>query len=150
MNNKKGDTPMKKTLLIIALLLTFVLTGCNKKEDIIDISKNGYAEKPVFLIFKSDTCSACMEQKPIWDKVTKEYKDSIVFKEIDIQDPKMMDFTNMFEVKSTPTIISLDKYSNISYYETGVHTEEDLKHIFDQILEQAEVIDTIGNTLPNE
>ena len=103
---------INKILLII--LLTLVITGCNNKTYLNEISYKEYQkllennETFILEIMRTD-CSACIGYKPTLKKVTDEYK--IEVKYINTDHISKDEVKNLYkEIDGTPTII---------FYENG-------------------------------
>ena len=80
--------------------------------------------------FSSTFCSPCKLYKPVFDKVTSELKKiypNMTIKEVDIDDEE--ELANKFFITGIPTTIITDDNDAILYKETGVLSEDKLKHL---------------------
>lgn len=107
---------MKGTFFAIALVAVLVFfAGCKKNE----------LPMPALLVFFSVNCSACNEFKPIVEEIKEEYKGKAKIKIYQIDKTPGSDFAASFNVRSTPTVIFLDK-EGTQYFRLDRSASKDL------------------------
>lgn len=95
---------------ILAIIVAFILCGCNKKSNIKEISfdefKNKMENKESFVLYVgNENCSHCEAYKPILESVLEEY--GIFIYHIDnskLTDKESSEFTRYLSISGTPTV----------------------------------------------
>jgi len=59
------------------------------------------AEKPIFVMFSSPTCTYCKQMRPYFEKYASEYKENVIFASIDVV--KTSTIAAKYGVMGTPT-----------------------------------------------
>lgn len=114
-----------------------------------------YKGKPVLINFFASWCLPCREEMPVLEKIVREYQSKgVVFLGIAVDDTedKMKEFIKRYDVTfpvgldktaeiqkafglyGIPTTYFIDKRGVISYFHSGVVTEELLQHELDKLL----------------
>ncbi len=87
------------------------------------------------LKFSSPLCSECKEVKKVVSSVMSDYKDSIIFEDINVSDnsEKSEEMIEQYQISVVPTVIFIDKSGNITYKKEGLIKEEELRENLDKI-----------------
>ncbi|MCR4965089.1 MAG: thioredoxin family protein [Bacteroidales bacterium] len=113
------------------------LTARDFREKIIDIDPNqGYRYKgqmPCVVDFYANWCRPCMGFKPIFHKLSEQYKGKIIFYQIDVD--KAQDICSIFNIESIPTFIFFDKGAQ-PLKMVGAPTEQEMVKAIDDFLAQ--------------
>jgi len=113
------------------------LTARDFREKIIDLDpNNGYRYKgqtPCVVDFYANWCRPCMSFKPIFHKLSEQYKGKIIFYQIDVD--KAQDICSIFNVESIPTFIFFDKGAQPMKM-VGAPTEQEMIKALDDFLAQ--------------
>jgi thiol-disulfide isomerase/thioredoxin len=78
-----------------------------KNENVLELDDSNWeknvekSDKPVFVMFYTDSCPYCKQMEPFFFEYSKEYKDKVIFARINlIQSPTI---TNRYSITGTPT-----------------------------------------------
>jgi thiol-disulfide isomerase/thioredoxin len=71
--------------------------------------------KPKFILFKSDKCGYCISFKPVWERISKQFKKSINFVVYDAETDH--DIMNTWNIQGYPTLIFQKGGEAIEYME---------------------------------
>ncbi len=100
-------------LLILAVFVTKKLNG-NALSDCSDPNCLDHNEEVTIKTYKvynfgSEFCSACRQMDPIYEKIKEEYKSSIEFEYIDVDDEKNTKLCYTYGIAYTPTFVVIDE-----------------------------------------
>ncbi|MCM1291882.1 MAG: thioredoxin family protein [Prevotella sp.] len=88
--------------------------------------------KPMVIDFSASWCPPCQQLKPIYAKLTNEFKDQITMITVDVdENPEM---AAQFNVKAIPTIIFFDKNGKIIDTNSGFIPENELRNKLNSLL----------------
>ena len=92
-----------------------------------------YAQKdlPIVLDFYTDTCNPCKTLTPILERLSKEYKNDIIF--IKTKANENIVLAKQLGVTSVPTLIFVNKNKEIER-ENGLITEHSLRERIDELV----------------
>lgn len=96
---------------------------------IINVTMNNFkdvvmkSEKPVLIKFYSEWCSACQTLDKVVAGIENEVEGKVVLTQVDIE--KEREISGVFKIKSTPTIVVLNKGKPVAVH-VGVLTKKEL------------------------
>lgn len=141
---------MKKfTMLLVAFLLVFTMSGCSHKEkryspaEVFQKAKN---KESFLMVASATTCGYCREFKEEVIEYRKmNPKADIVFVEVDkiALYKERVNFINHFLVKSTPTLYFVHKGEIVKIVEGGISADQ-LNELYPKHVEKGEKAE-IGN-----
>lgn len=80
--------------------------------------------KPTLMSFTGKNNESAQKMKPIVDKLKKKYKDRVIFKDINMDDPKNKGIVNEYHVSMNPTFIILNTEGKVKETFMGAAQEE--------------------------
>lgn len=86
---------------------------------------------PVLVEFGASWCGPCQRQLPILQEIASQYKEKIKVVKIDIDDANKI--SNLFYIRSVPTIILFDKGEVINT-KIGLSSEKNIKEMLDNFI----------------
>lgn len=111
------------------------LTARDFKEKIIDLdATQGYRYKgktPCVVDFYANWCRPCMNFKPIFHKLSEQYKGKVIFYQVDVD--KAQDICSLFGIESIPTFIFFSQGAQ-PLKMVGAPTEQEMKKALDDFL----------------
>lgn len=94
------------------------------------------SEKPIVIDFWAPWCAPCMATKPILDKLSKEFADSVEFLPINADDSR--EILEQYRVFGIPTILTIRNGKEIGRI-TGARNEAGYRELFKSLAEGGEV-----------
>ena len=157
---KRRNTAMKfKKYFLFIMLLSFVLSGCNKKTEplpvnetknspvqpvqIEDITKKVQTSKPVdkisekqkikvtFVELGSVGCIPCKMMQPIMKEIEEEYKDQVKVIFYDVWTGEGRPYAEKYKIRLIPTQVFLDKNGKEYFRHEGFFPKEELVKILE-------------------
>lgn len=69
--------------------------------------------KPVLVLFYADWCHYCIRFMPTYQKLSEDYKDTLAFSKVNVEDEKYKNVVNNYSITGFPTVYLVDpKYDN--------------------------------------
>lgn len=93
--------------------------------------KNG---ESMWLLFRSTTCSPCVEMQKVFDQLESDYKGKVRFIAIDVNDGNNMEIIRTWKIQYIPTSFIVDSAGKVSYQYVGVIPVEDLKKELNKVV----------------
>lgn len=79
----------------------------------IEYNKAMKGKKPVLALFYADWCHYCIKFMPVYQALSKKYKDDLEFAKVNVEDKKYEKIVNEIGITGFPTVFILDpKYDN--------------------------------------
>lgn len=86
--------------------------------------------KPIILDFYADWCPPCKVQIPILEKLDKTHGENVDIVKVNVD--QQADLARQYGIRSIPTIV-LIKDGKILHQRSGVHSENELKTLIDNV-----------------
>ena len=144
---------MKKTILIITVLIAVSITACaqDKKDEskvkqltykeftkkVWDFEKdpntfNYKGKLPAVIDFYADWCGPCRRVAPIMEKMAEEYEDDLTIYKVNVDEETGL--AHMFKVKGLPVIYFIPTSGKYIKRHDGLPSEADLRQIIEKQL----------------
>lgn len=126
--------------VIILLILTVFITkklSTNTLNDCSDPNCLDHKEEAIIKTYKvynfgSRICSACRQMEPIYEKIKEEYKSSINFEYIDVDDEKNIKLCYTYGIAYTPTFVIVDENGTKVDKLIGYVPEDEFRQFIDK------------------
>lgn len=124
-------------VIAVGLITLMLLGGCSQSSG-----------KPTFLSFMGDSSESAQEMKPIVDNLKETYKDRVIFKDIDMDDPDSKGEIDEYKVSMNPTFIVLNVEGQVKQTFMGAAMEEMLVGAIESLLPSDQRTTTPTDTAP--
>ncbi|QGT98684.1 hypothetical protein SYNTR_0091 [Candidatus Syntrophocurvum alkaliphilum] len=91
--------------------------------------------KPMWLMFTSDRCPACIEMYDVYEQVKNEYKEDVAFILIDVDNEENYELARDFDIRYIPAIFILDSQGEKLYEQVGYIPVEEMRLQLDKVVE---------------
>ncbi|MGE5416497.1 MAG: thioredoxin family protein [Acidobacteriota bacterium] len=92
-------------------------------------------KRPVWLLFKSATCPACIEQQKTIDQIMPEFKGKIELITVDVNDPENSELVQAYGIRYIPTTYLFNTYGKIFYQQVGAIPPNEIRAKLRSLLE---------------
>lgn len=89
-----------------------------------------HSNKPIFIDFYAIWCGPCVLLQPIFEKISKEYREKCIFGKINIDENR--EIAIKYRISSIPTIICI-KNKTVVWTHVGLISEHELKNVIQKI-----------------
>lgn len=139
------DKNRKIILLILLLIAAGVFYFGSRYQEKKDISPSGKSPasqieeakqkgKPMWILFSSTSCPACVEMKKVFDRIEPEYEGKVRFITVDVDAESNYDLLREYEIKYIPATYIIDDKGEISYHNIGLVPEDTLREELDKVV----------------
>ncbi len=132
--NKKSSLFIIFLVFALPILLYFIIKAPNQSTSN-SIANAEAANRPKVLHFSQAMCSECRELETVMKPVEEEYKNKIIFVDIDVSQGsrQTQDLIKKHNVKVVPTLVFINKNGKVIDRTEGSMPKETLKGYLDKI-----------------